>query len=144
MCLRPQAIDIIRALTLDGVSYVRAAAVKNFEHMQTLEEDNENPVYFPDFSILRGVYYLIVALDPEKYSGHWENSWQPRVIHGLPYEFWEINESTVVDIICWVFIVFPIFFFTLYIYEPRWLRVWRLKQWAKFRGRAQDADLVFD
>ena len=67
-----------------------------------------------------------------------------RVIHGLPYEFWEINESTVVDIICWVFLVFPIFFFTLYIYEPRWLRVLRLKQWAKFRGRAEDADMVFE
>ena len=94
-------------------------------NMVQTTDPNDNTVYtvlyFVDFSVWRGIYVLWSILNPDAYAN-------------LDYHYYAVTSSTAVDVLCWVFLVVPITFFTIYIYEPSRLRVWRLDQWARFRA----------
>ena len=118
-CLRPQVINMIRSVTTDGCipAFVASPNFSNSdgEYMQT------------DFSVWRGFYLLFAVY---RYDG--TNS----TYEGLDYHLYLMNNITpVVNICLWIFLVVPITIFTIYIYEPRWLRVFRLEQWSRFRNR---------
>ena len=56
------------------------------------------------------------------------------------YHIYPIRPSAAVDACLWIFLVVPITIFTVYIYEPLWLRVFRLDQWGRFRSWMSSKD----
>ena len=140
-CFRPQIVDMIRAVTSLG-------CVQGETLLSGRQDGGGNPVpvyYTPTFSSVRGVYNLIAVMNIESMypdrttmmmslfsSSDMSFNWH----HFIPadYHRYPIQPSAAVDVCLWVFLVVPITFFTLYIYEPVWLRVFRRDRWGRFRS----------
>ena len=111
-CLRPQVINMARSITTDGC--IPALAPPN------------DTFYLAEFSVWRGIYFLFAFSTFDDGDGAY---------YELDYHLYIIdNTNPVIDICLWIFLVVPITIFTIYIYEPRWLRDFRLEQWSRFRN----------
>ena len=82
-----------------------------------------NEIYNTTWSWFSGVYFLWWVCDPGA---------------KIPIAAYPVQPSATVDVLLWFFLVLPIVFFTLYLYEPRFMREFRAKWWAEFRQRLRN------